>query len=233
MSGEHRDLRKRWTWLQKAVAAVLYDADPEGMGASVGAPLDEYDDVAIRIISALSKAPPDSVPQEIVRGFYRDRRIAFDVSALWLAYDKPPEIEEPISFSWPVCIAEGWDFQAYENSSRLNTELEPWYGDLEGNLVWDATGKPLTIRRVGHPTNDMDGTIVVELAPNLEQRSLDEYLAEWLQKIDRPALAEFDADRRRAVAVAFALADHRLRHPFRGPIALLKRVFSRGRSTSL
>lgn len=222
MTDERRGDRKRWSRLQKAVAAVLYDADPDGMGATVGAPADEYDDIATRIISALSRAPEGTAPERIVRNFYRDRGIAFHVAALWFAFDKPPEIEASDTVAWPVFITEGGDPSAFESSQALNDYLEPWYAELDGNVVWDARGRPLTMRRDGDPHNDMDGIIVVEPAPDLDQPSLDGHLAHWFRAINRPSLAEFATELRQEAALAILLAEHRMKFPTRGPITVLK-----------
>jgi hypothetical protein len=39
--------------LHGEVSAVLYEDDPEGFGATIGAPLDEYDTIAARLIAAI------------------------------------------------------------------------------------------------------------------------------------------------------------------------------------
>jgi hypothetical protein len=51
--------RRRWHELERRIAAALYESDPEGMGASVGAPHDEYADVARAVIRALRDRQPE------------------------------------------------------------------------------------------------------------------------------------------------------------------------------
>jgi len=43
----------RFEALQSGFEVLLYDYDPDGMGSTVGAPLDEYIDVATSLIRAL------------------------------------------------------------------------------------------------------------------------------------------------------------------------------------
>lgn len=47
------DRTEAWHALVATLERLLYDHDPDGMGASVSAPLDEYHDVAIAVIRAL------------------------------------------------------------------------------------------------------------------------------------------------------------------------------------
>ncbi len=44
---------RRFETLQSRFERLLYDYDPDGMGSTVGAPLDEYSDVATCLIRAL------------------------------------------------------------------------------------------------------------------------------------------------------------------------------------
>lgn len=51
--------RAAQTWQEACgrISAVLYESDPEGMGADVGAPLDEYDDIAARLLREAIRRP--------------------------------------------------------------------------------------------------------------------------------------------------------------------------------
>lgn len=49
-----------WRELKASLGALLYERDPEGMGATVSAPPDEYADVAVRIISSLSRCTQEA-----------------------------------------------------------------------------------------------------------------------------------------------------------------------------
>ena len=55
-----------WARLRSRLEWLLYDCDPDGMGASVGAPLDEYADVAISVMRALRDRKPDQAVSEAV-----------------------------------------------------------------------------------------------------------------------------------------------------------------------
>lgn len=51
-----KDRTERWHRLLGTVNASLYEWDPYGMGAKVGAPLDEYESAATMLISRLQHA---------------------------------------------------------------------------------------------------------------------------------------------------------------------------------
>lgn len=51
------------------VTALLYAFDPDGMGMSVGAPVDEYDGIANQMISAALKSS-SPVDEDLVRSHY-------------------------------------------------------------------------------------------------------------------------------------------------------------------
>jgi len=55
-----------WSQLRSRLEVLLYDYDPDGMGASVGAPLDEYADVAISVIRTLRDREPDQPVSDAV-----------------------------------------------------------------------------------------------------------------------------------------------------------------------
>ena len=46
-----------WQDACNRLSALLYESDPEGMGADVGAPLDEYDDIAARLLREATRRP--------------------------------------------------------------------------------------------------------------------------------------------------------------------------------
>jgi hypothetical protein len=66
-------LIKAWTILNRELARVLYEYDPEGIGATVGAPEDEYDQISIDLIRALRDRPTAS-PSAQPSGIFGRRR---------------------------------------------------------------------------------------------------------------------------------------------------------------
>jgi len=54
-----RRMSKAYLALHREVSAALYEEDPEGFGATIGSPADEYDTEAARVIAALSKMEGD------------------------------------------------------------------------------------------------------------------------------------------------------------------------------
>ena len=52
---DNRERTKRWPELLRQVNASLYQVDPERMGSSVGAPLDEYEAIAMSLIASLDR----------------------------------------------------------------------------------------------------------------------------------------------------------------------------------
>jgi hypothetical protein len=54
--------------LQHDFERLLYDHDPDGMGATVGAPVDEYSDMATRLIRALRDSEFGVGSVEVIRG---------------------------------------------------------------------------------------------------------------------------------------------------------------------
>lgn len=51
-----------WSEAQHALSHILYEHDPEGMGSTVGAPEDEYDDGAIALLRRLGQLESQSMP---------------------------------------------------------------------------------------------------------------------------------------------------------------------------
>ncbi|HEX9696349.1 MAG TPA: hypothetical protein VGB64_08545 [Actinomycetota bacterium] len=72
MNGGREGFLLRYAALKGRLERLLYDYDPEGMGSTVAAPLDEYSDVATTLIRALrdhdTEAPLSVAIYEIVPG---------------------------------------------------------------------------------------------------------------------------------------------------------------------
>lgn len=67
MSRADRERLRRYEALTVELERLFYDYDPEGMGSTVGAPLDEYSDVAVSVIRALRDRGPDLLIAEAIR----------------------------------------------------------------------------------------------------------------------------------------------------------------------
>lgn len=59
-----------WVELRDDLSRVLYEYDPEGMGSSVGAPDDEYDDGAVALIRLLQGRPASASVDPAVRDLW-------------------------------------------------------------------------------------------------------------------------------------------------------------------
>ncbi len=59
-------LARGWSDAHSRLSALLYERDPEGMGASVFAPRDEYDDVATRLLRAVLRRPAGLAEADVV-----------------------------------------------------------------------------------------------------------------------------------------------------------------------
>lgn len=57
---------RSWSDALRRLSALLYEADPEGMGASVFAPPDEYVDMAERVLRTFIRRPAGTRPAEAV-----------------------------------------------------------------------------------------------------------------------------------------------------------------------
>ena len=55
-----------WRDALTALETLLYTRDPEGMGESVGAPHDEYADVAARLLREVTRKPAESSSHDVV-----------------------------------------------------------------------------------------------------------------------------------------------------------------------
>ncbi len=67
MNAGRRDKLRRYETLKTALEKLLYEYDPDGMGSTVGAPLDEYSDAAVTLMRALRDRRPDVPITEAVR----------------------------------------------------------------------------------------------------------------------------------------------------------------------
>ena len=52
-----RRTAQAWLDALNRLSVLLYESDPEGMGADVGAPVDEYDDIAARLLREALRRP--------------------------------------------------------------------------------------------------------------------------------------------------------------------------------
>jgi len=84
MSG--RRLSPAYTEFVRAVSRALYDFDPDGIGSSIDAPIDEYDDLALRLASELVMAVSASDVGRIARGLFASAEEPLIV-ALWAALE--------------------------------------------------------------------------------------------------------------------------------------------------
>ncbi len=67
MSRANQERLRRYEALRSALERLLYEYDPDRMGSMVGAPLDEYSDVAISVIRAVRDRKPDDTIADAVR----------------------------------------------------------------------------------------------------------------------------------------------------------------------
>lgn len=82
-SNDHR--LKAWRAVVTRFEALLYEHDPDGMGASVGAPLDEYSDVAASLVRALRDRPTEDEFADTVRSIVPSARqtLTSDLELVW------------------------------------------------------------------------------------------------------------------------------------------------------
>lgn len=67
MSRGNRERLRRYEAVRAEFERLLYDYDPDGMGSTVGAPLDEYSDFAVSLMRALRDRAPDVSVAEAIR----------------------------------------------------------------------------------------------------------------------------------------------------------------------
>ena len=65
-------LRAAYSAAHERLTMVLYSVDPEGIGRSVGAPEDEYSQVATRLMTALGTAATDGHVRAATAAIYPD-----------------------------------------------------------------------------------------------------------------------------------------------------------------
>ena len=78
----NKELKRMYVQLLEAITIILYDFDPDGIGRSIDAPLDEYSDLAAQLMPRLWAAGTASeASQEICRFFPAAKQSLLD--ALW------------------------------------------------------------------------------------------------------------------------------------------------------
>jgi hypothetical protein len=71
----NKELKSAYIHRLKAITRILYDLDPEGIGRSIDAPLDEYSDAAAKLMPRLWTARTESeVSEEIASQPYQRPR---------------------------------------------------------------------------------------------------------------------------------------------------------------
>lgn len=84
-----KDLKRAYEKRLEAIARILYDLDPDGIGRSIDAPEDEYSEPASRLLPRLWAAKNVSdAAQEIARLFPTAEQALID--ALWKARQRIP-----------------------------------------------------------------------------------------------------------------------------------------------
>jgi hypothetical protein len=80
----NKELKRMYAQLLEAITRILYDFDPDRIGRSIDTPLDEYSDLAAKLIPRLWAAGTASeASQEICRLFPAAEQSLLD--ALWAA----------------------------------------------------------------------------------------------------------------------------------------------------
>lgn len=91
MTGGSRNAQLRaWEELQRELQAVLYESDPDRMGATVGAPDDEYYDAAVDVIRSLRDRLPHQSVADVVRDVWpeADPELVLAVERAWARYSQ-------------------------------------------------------------------------------------------------------------------------------------------------
>ena len=85
----NEQLDQWWSRNHGALMEILYRHDPDGMGASVGAPDDEYFDAATTLMRALRDRPSEDGPGEVVLEVWPQAspEMLADIEAAW---ERPP-----------------------------------------------------------------------------------------------------------------------------------------------
>ncbi len=89
-----RQLRRWWDRVHGALMEVLYRHDPDGMGSSVGAPDDEYSDVATGLMRQLLDRVATANAQQVAleRWPAASPEMLADIEAAWA----PPPIRRDL-----------------------------------------------------------------------------------------------------------------------------------------
>jgi hypothetical protein len=84
MTMSQRELKEAYSQFLQAVMRLLYDHDPDGIGRSIDAPLDEYRELATRLLPSLSRAETSSKAAAEVRKLVPTAEQSL-ITALWSA----------------------------------------------------------------------------------------------------------------------------------------------------
>jgi hypothetical protein len=83
----NKELKSAYIHRIKAITRILYDLDPDGIGRSIDAPLDEYSDAAAKLMPRLWAARTESeASKEIRKSFPAAEQRLLD--ALWAAWQE-------------------------------------------------------------------------------------------------------------------------------------------------
>jgi hypothetical protein len=83
----HHAFRSAYDQFLGAVTGLLYDFDPDGIGRSIDAPLDEYRDLATRLVPRLSRSATASEAAKEIRKLVPTAEPTL-IEALWAAQQK-------------------------------------------------------------------------------------------------------------------------------------------------
>jgi hypothetical protein len=85
-------LKKAYNQFLQAAMRLLYDHDPEGIGRSIDAPLDEYRELATRLLPPLSQATTSSEAAAEIRKLVPTAEPSL-IAALWSAQEQYKAVE--------------------------------------------------------------------------------------------------------------------------------------------
>jgi hypothetical protein len=80
----NKELKSTYKRRLTATMRILYDLDPEGIGRTIDAPLDEYSDAAARLVSRLWGAKTESEASQEIRSCLPMAEKSL-IDALWAA----------------------------------------------------------------------------------------------------------------------------------------------------
>jgi hypothetical protein len=78
----HRETKRAYSSFLVAVVRLLYDFDPDGIGRSIDAPLDEYSEEATRLVARLSRSETADEAAVEVRNLFPTAELPL-IDALW------------------------------------------------------------------------------------------------------------------------------------------------------